>query len=198
MGCARYIGEVVRRHPVKVLCVVALLVSFLVILGASLCTAPSPMPSFQFLGGRSPVQTIRDQDTVLGWGRDSLDYYSFVGDFRSVYAAAESELTALGYVKVTSWFLGFLDRFSSMRMYRLSLGPSGEAITVQILRSKRLVVFSTPKNSQCSSPDPYEYRLEDGWVSVEVCVHRNPSWLQVHVVHPVSWLLWKMGLYKEE
>jgi hypothetical protein len=111
---------------------------------------------------------------------------------QSICAAAQSELIARGYVEAPRSGGDFFPT----REFRLRQGPSGELITVRLLASARLKVYSTPRNSQYSSPDRYEYRLEAGWVSVEVDEHRRPSWVQRHVTYPVRGLLSRMDLYK--
>jgi hypothetical protein len=176
-----------RRHPVTVLGVTAIGASFLAVLLARVTVTSAPTPRFRFLAGQSPIRTMRSSG---GWTGNRHDTYSLAGDVQSLCAAAQSELTALGYVVVAR---SSGDYFPT-RGYRLAPGPSGEAITVRILSSARLRVFATPENSQYFSPDRYEYRREDGWVSVEVDEYRNPSWLQRHVTYPVQSLLSRMGL----
>jgi hypothetical protein len=39
---------------------------------------------------------------------------------------------------------------------------------MRIMARAKLIVASTPKNSQYSSPDRYTYRPQADWVSVEV------------------------------
>jgi hypothetical protein len=187
MGRVRHVWEGVRRHPVTVLGVTAIVASFLAVLLARLPVTSAPTPRFRFLAGQSPIRTMRGSG---GWTGNRHDTYSLAGDVQSLCAAAQSELTALGYVVVAR---SPADYFPT-REYRLAPGPSGEAITVRILSSARLRVFATPENSQYFSPDRYEYRREDGWVSVEVDEYRNPSWLQRHVTYPVQSLLSRRGL----
>jgi hypothetical protein len=191
MGCARYTWETVRRYTVRVFWVIALTVGLLSILAA--CYLPptsARTPPFRFLGGQSPIREIHD--SAGGGGRRSHYTYSVPGNVQEICAAAQSELSALGYGDV----MERLDNTYPMREYRLRQGPSGEVITVRVISSLRLRVYSTPKNSQYSSPDRYGYQREADWVSAEIDVYRGPSWLQRHITYPVRNVLWRMGLSK--
>ncbi len=130
MGRVRYTWEVVRKHPVTVLGVTAIVASFLAILLACLTVTSAPTPRFRFLAGQSPIRTMRGSG---GWTGNRHDTYS-AGDVQNLCAAAQAELTALGYVAVAR---SSGDYFPT-REYRLAPGPSGKAITVRILSSARL------------------------------------------------------------
>jgi hypothetical protein len=187
---AAYTWETVRSHPVAVLCILSLIVGFLTVLTACLTTAPAHMRAFQFLGGQRPIQVVRYS---AGGDTDLCSIYSVPGDVQASCAAAQSELSALGYADVTRP----LDYSFYTREYQLRQGSSGEAITIRIIGSARLRVYSTPKNSRYSSPDRYRYKREADWLSVEVVEHRGPSWLQRHIAYPVRNLFWRLGLYKD-
>lgn len=177
------------RHPIRAFLVVAFTLSILLILAACFSATSSTMPSFQFLAGRSPIPMVRDQDQSRN--RGSLDFYSFAGDFESVCTAARSELTALGYTELPKQ----PDAFYDTREFQLCRNTPDGMILIRIMAHARLVVFSTPKNSQYSSPDRYSYRPESDWVSVEVAQQRyGGPWQGVKA--RVDALLWRMGLLK--
>jgi hypothetical protein len=188
MGRMRYVWAAVKRHPIKVSLGAVLAASILLFLTALGSYISATGPSFQFLAGQSPAFALRSRDILSN--RWQHDFYSFPGDFQSVCAAAQSELSALGYVSVPQ----SPDVFFPTREHQLSPGPSGGVITVRIQDRAKLAVFTTPENSQYTSPDRYSYKSESGWVSVEVYERRSPPWVQRKVLYPVSVLLRRMGL----
>jgi hypothetical protein len=57
------------------------------------------------------------------------------------------------------------------------------------------MAFSTPRNSQYSSPDRHTYRPEVGWVSVEIGQqHRGGLWQRIKA--RAGGLLWRRGLWR--
>jgi len=92
------------------------------------------------------------------------DIYSFEADFDDVFPDANKELLALGFADKT--------RSGSEMWHRdyLLLNGSYERIWVSIHKRHKLGVYSTPKSSDYSSPDQYEFHYREGWVSVEVRV----------------------------
>jgi hypothetical protein len=183
------VWRALKEHPLRAFGVVAFVVGFLLILVVSLSSTSSTLPSFQFLAGRSATPMSRDPDRPRGaW---SLDFYSFAGDFESICAAAQAELSALGYTEIPR----NPDDFFATREYRLRQSSSDGIIAVRIMAHAKLVVFSTPKNSQYSSPDRYTHRTEAGWVSVQVAQQR-PGGLWQRIKARAGGLLWRMGLLK--
>lgn len=187
---AQRVWRALKEHPLRTFGVVALIVGLLLILVASLSSPSSTTPSFQFLAGRGPVPMVRDQDRPRA-GAWSLDFYSFAGDFERVCAAAQSELSALGYTEMPQ----DPDVFFPTREYHLRQNSPDGMIMVRIMARAKLMVFSTPKNSQYSSPDRYTYRPQAGWVSVEIGQqHRGGLWQRIKA--RAGGLLWRMGLWR--
>jgi hypothetical protein len=122
-----------------------------------------------------------------------VDFYSFTGDFASVCEAAQAELSVLGYTEMPR---SSGDSFAT-REYYLRRSSTDGMIRVRIMAGAKLIVASTPKNSQYSSPDRYTYRLQADWVSVEVAQQR-PAGLWQNMKARASGLLWRMrmGLWK--
>jgi hypothetical protein len=160
------------------------------ILIASISSTSSTMPSFQFLAGRSPVPMVRDQEWRRG-GSWSVHFYSFTGDFESICTAAQAELSALGYTEMPR----NSDDFFATHEYRLRQNAPDGAIAVRIMARAKLIVASTPKNSQYSSPDRYTYRPQDGWISVQVAQWRGGGLWQ-NLKARASRLLWRMSLLR--
>jgi hypothetical protein len=121
-------------------------------------------------------------------GSWSSDFYSFAGDFESVCAAAQAELSALGYPEIPHPE----DSFAT-REYWLRQNSSDGKIIVRIMARVKLMVVWTPRNSQYSSPDRHTYRFEPGWVSVQVAQQRRAGLWQ-SIKARAGGLLWKMGL----
>jgi hypothetical protein len=106
--------------------------------------------------------------------RQVTDIYSFAGDFNDVCAMANTELTSLGFVEETR-----PGDESHRRRYRLVGKRPGEFSTVTIMDNHKSSVYSTPANSEYSSPDVQSYHFSDGWVAVEVSqTQRTLGWLQ--------------------
>lgn len=125
----------------------------------------SSMPSFNFLNSRKPVYHCKN--THLG-KKITRDIYSFEADFDDVFPDANKELLALGFADKTR-----PDPGPWTHDYWLRKGLY-EQINVRIHRRQKLGVYSTPKSSDYSSPDRYEFHIRDGWTSVTVSVEVVP------------------------
>jgi hypothetical protein len=191
MAYARHAWAVVKKHPIRSGLAVVLVLGVLLILAARRATVTPAVPSFQFLAGQSPVLRGRD-DRDIWWETVSQDLYSFRGDFTSVYEAARAELSALGYTE-SRRTPG--DEYAyDMRQFSLGMSRPDGHITVRIMTGVKLVVVSTPPNSQYPTPTRYSRRPEVGWVSVEIRQNCPKSTFSQHVAWAVYRLRSKLGL----
>lgn len=180
-----------RRLCLAVGLVGFVLIAALFLLSVIPVSATPPMPSFRFLSGQAPVSAVAKKDIMDDLSRKSLNRYSFAGDFQSVCNAAHAELSALGYVE-TKHPSGDPDK----REYRLRTGLPDRLVTVWILDHSRLIVYSSPKDSEYSTPDRCEYKWQEGWVSVEVRHAYRGPWPSDDLEWMVMGLLRKVGLCK--
>lgn len=192
-GCGCAVPAPGRRRWVwpAVGLVVLLLIAGVSVLALIPAPAAPPMPSFQFLSGQVPVSTVTERDVFDFLSRKSLCRYSFPGDFQSVCNAAHAELSALGYVEMKN-----PSGDAYRREYQLRTGLPDRLVIVQILDHSRLVVYSSPKNSEYPTPDRWELKWQEGWISVEIRHEYRGPWLSDNVARIGEGLLHKVGLRK--
>ena len=125
-----------------------------------------PMPTFNFLNVQS--QAVRVEEIKSGNNAERF-LYSFKADYNAVCAAADKELTALGYVQ---FFLP--GQGPHMCVYKLHNQRPGEEITVRVFDVPKVVKDSTSKNSESLDPDLFTYVYGDGYVLVDIS-YRQPQ-----------------------
>lgn len=122
-------------------------------------------PTFQFLSGQNPVNREKNES-------DIKYYYSFEGDFNDVSQKAITELAALGFRNTGASSPPTYD------YYRAS-----DKTRVTILDRHRYEAYTTPNNSDYSSPDNGKFHFyEDGWISI-VIIQDGPHAPLIRILH---------------
>ena len=120
------------------------------------------VPSFKFLRGRG--QMVKAKGTTEARDYRRIRYAcSFEADYNDVCAAADKELTALGYVQTP-----FAGQPSYRRIYELQGPRIGDSIIVMILMEHQLKQNTIPL---------FATYYKDGYVVVEINRMQRQSWL---------------------
>lgn len=168
-----------KRPVIKISLAIVIIIGIFLALFGLLSRDSMPTLSFNFLRGRELTSCIK-ADPGRSVYRTTRYVYSFEADFNDVWSKANAELSALGFVTGT-----FRQDEPRIREYQLRGKRNDELVTVRILDRHKLLVYSTPKSSQYSSPDRHEYHYRYGWVTVDIAQRRLRSW-------PPQFLLYRL------
>jgi len=159
--------RIMKKSRAKKVYAIVIIVCIALVTAALLLNRPTPTPSFKFLDGREPMTRLK----VLP-GEQTLFICSFEADANDVCDSAHSELSALRYLEITPPSNPPLARKYELRNRR-------RTTTIVILDKHRYNVYSTPQQSEYSSPDRLESHYADGWVSVQITQRIYPSRLKI-------------------
>jgi len=175
------VRKIMKRRVVKISLAIFVVIGILLGLLVVLLLDTGLETSFDFLDGRTmtgPIDQAHHSHIIKG------EVYSFEADFNDVCAKAGAELLELGF----SSKRGF-DRDPRRCSYARHKSASIRQLGVMIIDKHRFSMYSTPKSSEYSSPDRYQYHYEEGWVSVEIVRTRLKYWPPQYLLRRLQLML---------
>ena len=176
------VREIMKRRVLKISLAILIIVGILLGLLVALMMDSGPSMSFGFLDGIT-LTARKELDPGSPYYRETQYLYLFQADFNDICAKADTELSALGYMKgYDNTQVPHLKVPRKMR-FVLFAQKAEEFTGIEILEGHKPSADPAPKSSEYLSLDRNEFQVEDDWISVEVRRTRPRSWPPQYFLH---------------